>query len=148
MERVCHRFAVEFFDKKEEPIPPFVNHTQDLLESALNLPRAAFNGKELYPTLIDKAVILYYHLNKNHPFKNGNKRIATASLLIFLFINDHWLITHEDTLVEKALYVANSNPQDRDDILGNIKNWINSDIIKLEKEKLERLIKQYDKKIP
>jgi len=28
MEKVCHRFAVEFFDKKEEPIPPFVNHTQ------------------------------------------------------------------------------------------------------------------------
>jgi death-on-curing family protein len=132
MEKMCHRLAVAVFNKKEEPIPPFSKHEENLLKSALDAPRASFSGVEQYPTLEEKAAVLYYHLNKNHPFKNGNKRIATASLLIFLYINDHWLMTSEDVLVEKALYVANSEPRERGEVLVNIKNWINSNTVKLE----------------
>ena len=57
MRKICHRIAVEFFDKEEEPIAPFVRHDKALLESALNLPRATFDGKELYPELIAKVQV-------------------------------------------------------------------------------------------
>ncbi len=131
MEKMCHRLAVAVFDKKEEPISPFNDHTKSLLDSALNAPKATFGGKELYPTLVDKATILYYHLNKNHPFGNGNKRIAAASLLVFLFINKHWLLVDEVLLAEKTLQVAKSNANEREKILSDIKEWIGKYMIKL-----------------
>ncbi len=131
MEGMCHRLAVALFDTSNDPIAPFYDHEYSLLESALNLPRQTFGSKDLYPNLIDKAAVLYYSLNKNHPFKNGNKRIATASLLVFLYINDHWIDAGIDEIVEKTLYVAESSSSDRDCILVEIKKWIEDHLIEI-----------------
>ena len=130
MEDMCHRLAVAVFDTKDDPISPFKEHTKNLLDSALNLPRASFGGKELYPTIIDKAAVLYYSLNKNHPFTNGNKRIATASLLVFLSINNYWIDSGINEMVEKALYVARSESSGREEVMENIKKWISDHLIK------------------
>jgi death-on-curing protein len=46
-----------------------------------------FDGKELYPTIIDKAAILGFSLIKNHPFLDGNKRIGHAVMEIFMVLN-------------------------------------------------------------
>lgn len=46
-----------------------------------------FEGADLYPTLIDKAVALGYSLINNHPFVDGNKRIGHAAMEIFLILN-------------------------------------------------------------
>ena len=106
MEKMSHRLAVEIFDTENDPIAPFENHNDALLESSLHNPRATFNGQELYPTLIDKAAILYYTLNKNHPFENGNKRISLCSLLVFLSINDKWLDSGITEMVNMTLRIA------------------------------------------
>ena len=45
MENLCHRLAVAVFDTKDDPISPFKEHTKNLLDSALNLPKASFGGK-------------------------------------------------------------------------------------------------------
>lgn len=103
MEKMCHRLAVALFDTTGDPIAPFRDHDRSLLESALNLPRQTFDGRDLYPTLVDKAAVLYYSLNKNHAFKNGNKRISTSSLLVFLYINGHWIDAGKEEMVKKAL---------------------------------------------
>ncbi len=58
-----------------------------LLDSALANPLQTFAGLDLYPTCVDKAVQLCYGLIKNHPFLDGNKRIALHSMLILLSIN-------------------------------------------------------------
>ena len=58
-----------------------------LLESAINAPFQTFDGKELYPSLLEKATRLGYGLIKNHPFVDGNKRIGTHAMLVFLAIN-------------------------------------------------------------
>ena len=131
MKNLCHRLAVVIFDTKDDPISPFKEHTKNLLDSAVNLPRATFGRKELYPTITDKAAILYYTLNKNHPFTNGNKRIATASLLVFLFVNNYWIDTGINEMVEKTLYVAKSDPSDREEVMGNVKKWISEHLIKV-----------------
>jgi death-on-curing protein len=46
----------------------------NLLNSALNRPYQTFDGKELYPTPIDKAAAIIESIVKNHPFIDGNKR--------------------------------------------------------------------------
>ena len=117
MEKMCHKLAVAIFDTREDPIAQFKEHEIEKLDSALNLAKAGAGDIEFYPTLIDKAVILYYTLNKNHPFKNGNKRISATSLLVFLLINNYWLKVPNESLYEKTLYVAQSDRADKDKII-------------------------------
>lgn len=57
------------------------------LESAVAQPQMAFGGADLYPTLIEKAAALAYSLAMNHPFVDGNKRIAHAAMATFLDVN-------------------------------------------------------------
>jgi death-on-curing protein len=62
-----------------------------LLESALARPRATFGGADLYPDLWTKAAALAHSLAQNHPFVDGNKRVALAAMGIFLELNGCWL---------------------------------------------------------
>ena len=50
-----------------------------------------YEDKELHIGLIIKAAILFYLLIKNHPFQNGNKRMAVTALFLFLYLNKKWL---------------------------------------------------------
>ena len=133
MEKMCHPIAVALFGSAAEPMTHFRQHTASLLESALNNPRQTFDGKELYPTLTTKVAILYYSLIKNHPFENGNKRTATASLLVFLNINNHWLSVDratEDYLVALATRVAASHGHaEKDAFLQEIDQWLIANIV-------------------
>ena len=130
MRKMCHPLAVAIFDTTEDPIAKFDEHELNLLDSALQNPRQTFGGKDLYTTLEEKAAILYWGMNKNHPFRNGNKRIATASLLVFLFINGCWLTGYkrnrevEDYLVPLAVRVAQALPKDRQNILKELRGWL------------------------
>jgi death-on-curing protein len=58
-----------------------------LLESALAQPRAAFGGVDLHPTTVAKAAALGFSLALNHPFVDGNKRVAHAAMETFLLLN-------------------------------------------------------------
>lgn len=57
------------------------------LESALAQPKATFDGTDLYPSVVDKASTLAFGLAMNHPFVDGNKRIAHAAMAVFLDLN-------------------------------------------------------------
>lgn len=59
----------------------------DLLESALAQPFAAFGGQELYPSLAQKAARYGFGIIKNHPFADGNKRTGAALIIAFLRAN-------------------------------------------------------------
>ena len=58
-----------------------------MLESALAQPRAMFGGTDLHPTLVQKAAALGFSLTLNHPFVDGNKRVAHAAMEVFLLLN-------------------------------------------------------------
>jgi death-on-curing protein len=58
-----------------------------LLLSALEMPKTSFDGADLHSTLFDKAAAYLYHVAKNHPFIDGNKRTAAALALVFLEVN-------------------------------------------------------------
>lgn len=74
-----------------------------LLESALAMPEAVAFGDDLHPTLHEKAAAYLFHLTKNHPFVDGNKRVGLAVCLTFLALNDVWVHTTEDELVALVL---------------------------------------------
>jgi death-on-curing protein len=60
---------------------------EGLLKSALEMPKARFNGKDLHRTLFDKTAAYLFHLIKNHPFVDGNKRTASMIAMVFLSSN-------------------------------------------------------------
>ena len=57
------------------------------LDSALAQPKATFGGEDLHSTLEDKAAALGFSLAQNHPFVDGNKRVAHAAMETFLMLN-------------------------------------------------------------
>lgn len=65
------------------------NGIRDLgaLESAVAQPRMSFEGRDLYPSLVEKASALGSSLVQNHPFVDGNKRIGHAALEVILVLN-------------------------------------------------------------
>lgn len=58
-----------------------------LLESAVAAPQAAFGGHSPYADLIEVAAAYLFYLCRNHPFIDGNKRVALGSCLVFLRLN-------------------------------------------------------------
>ncbi len=58
-----------------------------LLDSAINAPFQKFDGKDLFPTVQQKAARLCFGIIKNHAFIDGNKRIGTHTMLVFLALN-------------------------------------------------------------
>jgi death-on-curing protein len=58
-----------------------------MLESALAQPRATFGGVDLHPTAVAKAAAMGFSLALNHPFIDGNKRVAHAAMDVFLLLN-------------------------------------------------------------
>ena len=79
---------------------------EGLLDSAIHASLQSFGGEELYPTLLEKAARLWYGLIKNHPFIDGNKRIGTHAMLVFLDINHETILYEDEDLINAALSVA------------------------------------------
>lgn len=77
-----------------------------LLESALAMPRAGFGGQFVHEDTIAMAGAYLFHLCKNHPFIDGNKRVALAVTLYFLARNGIPLDVENDALQDKVLAVA------------------------------------------
>ena len=81
----------------------------NLLESALETPFQSFGGDELYPTIQAKAARLGYGLIKNHCMIDGNKRIGTHAMLVFLALNGIEVKYTQKELYETILDVAAGN---------------------------------------
>lgn len=79
---------------------------EGLLDSALNTPFQTFAEQDLYPTTLEKAARLGFGLIRNHPFLDGNKRIGTHAMLVFLDINSITLAYRDDDLITAILSVA------------------------------------------
>ena len=82
-----------------------------LLESALAACYATFDGKELFPSIEEKAARLCTGLISNHAFVDGNKRIGIYVMLTFLEVNGIRLQVTDEELIEIGLSIAQSNMQ-------------------------------------
>jgi prophage maintenance system killer protein len=98
----------------------FGNEKDESFKGSLGAIYQTFDGKELYPTVEEKAANLLYFIIKNHAFSDGNKRIGAALFLYFMDKNK-MLITSsgakriaDHTLVALTLMIAESKPNERE----------------------------------
>ncbi len=77
-----------------------------MLESALSNPFQSFGGESLYPSIQAKAAQLCYGLVKNHPMLDGNKRLGTHVMLVFLALNGYELEYSQKELSDTILALA------------------------------------------
>jgi death on curing protein len=113
VEYTAYTLAIQFMTW-DEPIPSFSSRFPNSLESCLKTPFQTYQKKHLYRGLIGKAAILFYLMIKNHPFENGNKRIAVMTLFYFLHKNGKWLDVNNKQLYDIALNIAKTKPRSRD----------------------------------
>ena len=78
----------------------------EIRDEGLHAPFQTFAGIELYPTIVEKAAHLGYSLIKNHAFVDGNKRIGTHVMLVFLMLNGVEVVYEDADLIALILGVA------------------------------------------
>lgn len=85
------------------------NETRDLglLESAIAIPQQTFGGEYLHADLFEMAAAYAFHIIKNHPFVDGNKRTGLASALVFLELNQIAIRDPKKKLYKAARDLAN-----------------------------------------
>ena len=113
VELIAYRLAEKLM-KFDEPIPDFNTRFPSILESCLITPFQKFSRKFLYTGLTKKSAVLFYLMIKNHPFKNGNKRIAMMSTLYLLYKNNKWIEADNQVLYNFARWVASSDSSVKD----------------------------------
>ena len=89
----------------------------------------SFDGKDLYPTIEEKAANFLYLIIKNHVFIDGNKRIAATLFIYFLeFYNILYIenkqIIDNNTLVAITLLIAESNPKEKNILTDLVMNFL------------------------
>jgi death-on-curing family protein len=132
VEYVAYRLAKKTMDW-DEPIPNFSSRFPGKLESCLAIPFQTFEKKMFYKGIIEKASILFYLMVKNHPFENGNKRIAMTTLLYFLRKNKKWIKVDNQELYNFAKWVTESNPKLKDETVAAIQKFLKTYVINLQK---------------
>jgi len=128
VELLSHRLAKRTMTW-DEPIPDFSTRFPNVLESCLITPFQTYSKKDLYPSLVKKASILFYLMIKNHPFQNGNKRLAVTTLFVFLRKNGKWLTVDNQELYNFAIWVASSPPIFREEILAATEKFFRKNIV-------------------
>ena len=109
----------------------FGNEKDDSFKSSIGQIYQTFGGKELYPSIEEKAAMLLYLVTKNHSFSDGNKRIAAT--LFLWFLNNNGILYREDgskriadnTLVALTLMIAESRTEEKDVMVKVVTNLIN-----------------------
>jgi death-on-curing protein len=79
---------------------------EGMLDSALSNPFQSFAGEELYPSIQAKAAQLCFGLVKNHSMVDGNKRLGTHVMLVFLALNGYELAYSQKELSDTILALA------------------------------------------
>lgn len=109
----------------------FGNEKDDSFKSSIGQIYQTFAGKDLYPSVEEKAAMLLYLVTKNHSFSDGNKRIAAT--LFLWFLNNNGILYREDgtkrladnTLVALTLMIAESRTEEKDTMVKVVVNLIN-----------------------
>jgi prophage maintenance system killer protein len=128
IEQIAFALAQELMTY-DEPIPDYSTRFPGVLESCLAAPFQWFAGRPLHRGLISKSSELFYLMLKNHPFQNGNKRVAITTLLVFLFLNGKWLRVGLDEFYDFSIRVAESDPKAKKTAVSGIREFVRAHIV-------------------
>lgn len=87
---------------------------RDGLEAAVSAPMQTFDGKELYPTDLEKIARLGFSLASNHAFVDGNKRIGAMMTQLLLKWNGYDLTLRSGELAEMFIAIADGTAKEKD----------------------------------
>jgi death on curing protein len=96
---------------------------RSLLESAVAAPRATAFGKSPFKSLADVAAAYMYYLCRNHPFVDGNKRVAMTAAIVFLRLNGVEPAADSDAWHTLVMDIANSRI-DRDTVAKRLRKLV------------------------
>lgn len=96
---------------------------EGLLDSALAQPQATFFGEFLHPTIFEQAAAYLYHIANNHPFVDGNKRTAFATMITFLSLNGYDLNLSEEQAYVLVMRVAQGE-MTKEEISGLLQEYL------------------------
>jgi len=107
----------------------FGNEKDDSFKGSIGNIYQSFDGKDVYPSLEEKAANLLYFVTKNHSFTDGNKRIAATMFLYFLDRNgilfaDEEKLIDDHTLVALTIMIAESKPEEKEMMISVIMNCL------------------------
>ena len=115
------KFRQELINKKQATHLFGQEKDKDAIKSIIGNVFQSFNGKEVYPSLEEKAAHLLYFIVKNHPFIDGNKRSGAFAFIWFLRKTGILRISFTpEALTALTLLTAESNPKDKERIIGLI----------------------------
>lgn len=123
--------AIHLLQEKFGSSDLFGNEKDQSFKSSINTIYQTFGGEELYPSIEEKAAMLFYLVVKNHSFSDGNKRIAAFLFLWFLEKNDILYkadgskLIGNNTLVALTLMIAESRTEEKDVMVKVVINLIN-----------------------
>ncbi len=126
---IIGKIKTELMSKKEAG-DLFGRERQGALETAVKNLYQTFGGKELYPTIENKASHLLYLIIKDHSFSDGNKRIASFLFVYFLNKNNYLYRKsgekkiNDNAMTALALLVAESKPEEKETMIKIIMNLI------------------------
>jgi len=86
----------------------------ELLSSAIAMPQTTFEGQYLHEDVFDQASAYTFHICQNHPFVDGNKRVALASALVFMDLNGVVISDPEGKLYRLMIKVASGKSQKKE----------------------------------
>ncbi len=115
--------------KFEKDSDLFALERDEGLKSIIGNIYQSFDGKDLYPTIQEKAANFLYLITKNHTFIDGNKRIAATLFIYFLkfyniLYNEQGQVIDNNTLVAITLLIAQSNPKEKDILIDLVMNFL------------------------
>ncbi len=123
--------VIQDLKKKFNASQLFGNEKDSSFKSSVNTIYQTFDGKELYPSIEEKAAMFLYLVVKNHSFSDGNKRIAAFLFLWFLEKNrilykkNGQKLIENNTLVALTLLIAESKSEEKDMMQKVVVNLIN-----------------------
>lgn len=123
--------VIQDLKKKFNANQLFGNEKDSSFKSSVNTIYQTFDGKELYPSIEEKAAMFLYLVVKNHSFSDGNKRIAAFLFLWFLEKNrilykkNGQKLIENNTLVALTLLIAESKSEEKDMMQKVVVNLIN-----------------------
>lgn len=114
-----------------EPMYDFTSENISRLCELLDAPFLSFDGIEKYPTLEEKAAVIFCATIRGHKFGNGNKRTAVMLLLAILYVNGKWVSFSWSELYELAMEIAGSGRVDFDSQIEDVAKILAKKIITL-----------------
>ena len=127
--KVLNDYLIKGYAANQERLE-YLEKTVRLIDIASRIDNK-LDGKDVYPSIQEKAANFLYLITKNHVFIDGNKRVVVTLFIYFLnfykiLYKDEKQVIDNNTLVAITLLIAESNPKEKNVLIDLVTNFLNN----------------------